>query len=69
MIQPQIDARAEAFGGDLEAGGRDLLKEKPPSQQFVTTDQIGALVVFLGSEAAAQITGVALPIDGGWTAQ
>ncbi len=69
MIQPQIDARAEAFGGDLEAGGRDLLKEKQPSQQFVTTDQIGALVVFLCSEAAAQITGVALPIDGGWTAQ
>ncbi|MCZ6862384.1 MAG: 3-hydroxybutyrate dehydrogenase [Alphaproteobacteria bacterium] len=69
LIQPQIDARAEAFGGDIEAGGRDLLKEKQPSQQFVTTDQIGALVVFLCSEAAAQITGVALPIDGGWTAQ
>lgn len=69
LIQPQIDVRAEAFGGDIEAGGRDLLKEKQPSQQFVTTDQIGALVVFLCSEAAAQITGVALPIDGGWTAQ
>jgi len=69
LIQPQIDARAESFGGDIEAGGRDLLKEKQPSQQFVTTDQIGALAVFLCSEAAAQITGVALPVDGGWTAQ
>jgi 3-hydroxybutyrate dehydrogenase len=69
LIQPQIDARAQAFGGDLEAAGRDLLKQKQPSQQFVTTGQIGALVVFLCSQAAAQITGIALPIDGGWTAQ
>ncbi|MHA1536684.1 MAG: 3-hydroxybutyrate dehydrogenase [Alphaproteobacteria bacterium] len=69
LIQPQIDARAEALGGDVEAAGRDLLKEKQPSGEFVTTDQIGALVVFLCSDAAAQITGIALPIDGGWTAQ
>jgi len=69
LIKPQIEARAAEHGGDIEAGGRDLLSEKQPSQQFVTVDQIGALVVFLCSDAAAQITGIALPIDGGWTAQ
>ena len=69
LIQPQIDARAAEFGGDVEAGGRDLLKEKQPSQQFVTVEQIGQLVTFLCSDAASQITGVAIPIDGGWTAQ
>jgi 3-hydroxybutyrate dehydrogenase len=35
----------------------------------VTTEQIGALSVFLCSDAAASITGTALPIEGGWTAQ
>ena len=69
LIEPQIAARSEAFGGDMEQGGRDLLSEKQPSQQFVTIEQIGGLVTFLCSPAADQITGVAIPIDGGWTAQ
>ncbi|HEX2244388.1 MAG TPA: SDR family oxidoreductase, partial [Gammaproteobacteria bacterium] len=30
---------------------------------------IGSLVVYLASDAAASITGSALTIDGGWTAQ
>jgi 3-hydroxybutyrate dehydrogenase len=69
LIEPQIAARAAQLGVELEAGGRALLAEKQPSQQFVTVEQIGALAVFLCSPAAEQLTGVALPIDGGWTAQ
>jgi 3-hydroxybutyrate dehydrogenase len=69
IIRPQIQARAAKAGGDMEAGARDLLSEKQPSRQFVTIDQIAAYVVFLCSGAAAQITGSALPLDGGWTAQ
>jgi 3-hydroxybutyrate dehydrogenase len=69
LIEPQIAARATALGVDIETGGRDLLAEKQPSRQFVSVDQLGQLAVFLCSEAAAQITGTALPIDGGWTAQ
>ena len=46
-----------------------LLAEKQPSLEFATPEQIGAAAVFLCSEAAAQIRGVALPVDGGWTAQ
>ena len=68
-IGPQIEARAAKAGGDLEAGARDLLSEKQPSKQFVTVNQLAAYVVFLCSDAAAQITGTALPLDGGWTAQ
>jgi 3-hydroxybutyrate dehydrogenase len=69
LIEPQIAARAAQLGVDLQAGARDLLSEKQPSKQFVTVEQIGQLVVFLCSESASQITGVALPIDGAWTAQ
>ena len=69
LIEPQIIAKAQALGVDIEEGGRSLLAEKQPSKQFVTVDQLGGLVVFLCSTAAAQITGVAMPIDGGWTAQ
>jgi 3-hydroxybutyrate dehydrogenase len=54
---------------DIEEGGRALLAEKQPSRQFVTVDQLGQLALFLCSAAAAQITGTAIPVDGGWTAQ
>jgi 3-hydroxybutyrate dehydrogenase len=69
LIEPQIIARAEALGVDIEAGGRDLLAEKQPSRQFVSIEQLGQLAVFLCSGAAVQITGTPIPVDGGWTAQ
>ena len=69
LIEPQIIARAEALGVDIEEGGRALLAEKQPSKQFVTIDQLGQLALFLCSGAAAQITGTSIPVDGGWTAQ
>lgn len=69
LIEPQIIARADALGVDIEEGGRALLAEKQPSRQFVTVEQLGQLALFLCSDAAAQITGTAIPVDGGWTAQ
>jgi len=69
LIEPQIEARAKALGVSVEEGGRNLVLEKQPSGQFVSVEQLAALVVFLCSDAAAQITGVAIPVDGGWTAQ
>jgi 3-hydroxybutyrate dehydrogenase len=69
LIEPQIVARAEALGVDIEAGGRSMLAEKQPSQQFVSIEQLGQLALFLCAPGADQITGTAIPIDGGWTAQ
>jgi 3-hydroxybutyrate dehydrogenase len=36
---------------------------------FVTVEQLAGLVLFLCSPAADTITGTAIPMDGGWTAQ
>ncbi len=69
IIQPQIEARAAQCGGDRQAGIRALLSEKQPNQTLASPDSLGGVAVFLCSPAAAGITGVSLPVDGGWTAQ
>jgi 3-hydroxybutyrate dehydrogenase len=69
LVQKQIDDRAARERIPLERARHELLAEKQPSLEFATPEQIGATVVFLCSEAAAQIRGAALPVDGGWTAQ
>jgi 3-hydroxybutyrate dehydrogenase len=69
LVQRQIPETAKARGISEEAVVRDVLLHAQPTRQFVTTEQIGALSVFLCTEAAASITGAALPVEGGWTAQ
>ena len=69
IIEPQILARAEQFGGDREAGIRDLLKEKQPTGRTSLPEEIARTLVWLCDPAAHNLTGAAIPIDGGWTAQ
>jgi 3-hydroxybutyrate dehydrogenase len=69
LVQKQIPETAKARGITEEQVIHDVLLHAQPTRQFVTTEQIGALSVFLCSDAAASITGTALPIEGGWTAQ
>ena len=69
LIEPQIQARAQAAGGDRAAGVKALVSEKEPSMRMADPADIGALALFLCSQAAHNITGTALPVDGGWTAQ
>jgi 3-hydroxybutyrate dehydrogenase len=69
LVQNQIDAIAARDGISNEAATQKLLEAKQPSKQFATPAGIGAYVVFLCSDAAAQITGAAMTMDGGWTAQ
>ncbi len=69
LVEKQIDAIAKEKGISFEDAKIDLLSEKQPSLQFATPDQLGGLAVFLSSDDAAQITGVPLPMDGGWTAR
>lgn len=69
LVQQQIDARARQEAKSVDAAKAELLGEKQPSLEFVTTEQLGALALFLCSDAAEQVRGVAWNMDGGWVAQ
>jgi 3-hydroxybutyrate dehydrogenase len=69
LIEPQIQAKVDIHNGDRAAGIADLLSEKQPSRRMSSPADIGAVAVFLCSRAAHNITGAAIPVDGGWTAQ
>ncbi|MEM7299676.1 MAG: 3-hydroxybutyrate dehydrogenase [Pseudomonadota bacterium] len=69
LIEPQIEARAAALGVSRDAGIADMLSEKQPSQRLSDPSEIGALASWLCHRHAHNITGTAIPVDGGWTAQ
>ncbi len=69
LVQKQIDDRARAQGIPVEQAAAALLGDKQPSLQFTTPEQLGELAVFLCSEAAINVRGVAWNMDGGWVAQ
>ena len=68
LVEAQIEGQAKAHGIPREQVIRDVLLAQQPNKRFATVEELGALSVFLASEAAASITGTALPVDGGWTA-
>jgi 3-hydroxybutyrate dehydrogenase len=69
LVQKQVDDRATRENIDVEESKRRLLMEKQPSLQFTTPEQLGGLAVFLCSQAADNVRGVAWNMDGGWVAQ
>ena len=66
-IQGKIAAIAAQDGTSLEDATQDYLAERQPSRRFIAMEGVGALVAFLCSAAAQDITGATLPIDGGWS--
>lgn len=69
LVQKQIDDNAAKKNISVQQAKEELLSAKEPSLQFSTPYDIGALAVFLCSDAAANMTGTTLSHDGGWTAQ
>ncbi len=67
-ILSRIDAMAAARGISRDEATRDYMKERQPSRRFVRPEDVGAAVAFLCGPAARDITGTAIPIDGGWSA-
>jgi 3-hydroxybutyrate dehydrogenase len=68
LVEAQIDGQAKAHGISREKVIHDVLLAQQPNKHFASVEELGALTVFLASDAAASITGTALPVDGGWTA-
>jgi 3-hydroxybutyrate dehydrogenase len=69
LVENQIADTAKARGMSEEDVIKNVILGAQPTKKFTTVDQIGELCLFLCSDAAANITGTLLPIDGGWTAQ
>lgn len=69
IIEPQIEARARQLHADRQDAIRDLLKEKQPSLRTSLPGEIARLVTWLCDPVAHNMTGTAIPVDGGWTAQ
>ena len=69
LVEREIGVTAKARGASEHQVASEFLAQTQPTRRFVTTGEIGRLAVFLCTEAAASITGAAIPIDGGWTAR
>ena len=69
LVERQLEERAGAAGTELAAESDALLAEKQPMRQFTSPEAIGALAVYLCSDAARTVTGTPISIDGGWVAQ
>src|SRR5689334_14468498 len=68
LVEAQIDSQAKAHGISREKVIHDVLLAQQPNKHFASVEELGALTVFLATDAAGSITGTALPVDGGWTA-
>ena len=68
LVEAQIPDQMKTHGMDRETVIREVMLQRQPSRQFATVEQMGGTAVFLCSDAAAQITGTTISVDGGWTA-
>ncbi|MFA7276384.1 MAG: 3-hydroxybutyrate dehydrogenase [Pseudobdellovibrionaceae bacterium] len=69
LVQKQIDDRAAKEGIPVTQASEELLLEKQPNARFATPEEIGGLVLYLAGDAARNVTGTTVSIDGAWTAQ
>ncbi len=67
LVEAQLDDQAKAHKMSKEQVIHDVLLAQQPNKKFATVEEMGALAAFLCSDAAASMTGTALPVDGGWT--
>jgi 3-hydroxybutyrate dehydrogenase len=68
LVEAQIPDQMKVHGMDRKTVIREVMLTRQPSKEFATVEQLGGTTVFLCSDAAAQITGTTISVDGGWTA-
>ncbi len=68
LVEAQIPDQMKAHNMDRDTVVREVMLDRQPSREFATVEQIGGTTAFLCSDAAAQITGTTISVDGGWTA-
>ena len=68
LVEAQIPDTMEKYNMGREEVIKKVMLERQPSREFATVEQLGGTAVFLCSDAAAQMTGTTLSVDGGWTA-
>ena len=68
LVEKQIPETMKEYGMDRETVIKQVLLDRQPSKEFATVEQLGGTAAFLCSDAAAQITGTTISVDGGWTA-
>jgi 3-hydroxybutyrate dehydrogenase len=69
LLAPQIAERRQELGVSTAAAIDAMLAEKQPSQRLSSPAEIARLAVWLCAPDAHNVTGTAIPVDGGWTAQ
>src|SRR5215469_3396136 len=69
LVEKQIPDTMKARNMTREQVINEVLLSAQPTKEFVTVDEVAAIVVFLCSAAAKQITGANISVDGGWTAE
>ncbi|MGC1497831.1 MAG: 3-hydroxybutyrate dehydrogenase [Sulfitobacter sp.] len=68
IVEKQIPDTMKEYGMTREEVIENVMLTRQPSKEFATTEQMGGTATFLCSDAAAQITGTTISVDGGWTA-
>ena len=68
LVEAQIPNTMKEYNMSREDVVKNVLLERQPSKEFATVEQLGGTTIFLCSDAAAQITGTTISVDGGWTA-
>lgn len=68
LVEAQIPDTMKEYNMSRDDVVRNVMLARQPSKEFATVEQLGGTAVFLCSDAAAQITGTTISVDGGWTA-
>ncbi len=68
LVEAQIPDQMKAHNMERDEVVKKVMLERQPSREFATVEQLGGTTAFLCSDAAAQITGTTISVDGGWTA-